>query len=118
GLLGAGSLLVSIDVFVLLLALPHLSADLGADATQQLWILDVYGFLIAGFLITMGTHGDRIGRRKLLLIGSGAFAAASVVAAFSTTPELLIVARAALGIAGATLAPSTLALIGGMFRDE
>jgi DHA2 family multidrug resistance protein-like MFS transporter len=101
----------------MLLALPHLSADLGASSTQQLWIMDVYGFMLSGFLITMGTLGDRIGRRKLLLIGATAFGLASVSAAYSTSPEMLIAARAVLGIAGATLAPSTLALISNMFRD-
>ncbi|MGW7485338.1 MFS transporter, partial [Nonomuraea muscovyensis] len=78
------TLLMSLDVSVLYLALPHLSADLGADATQQLWIMDIYSFMIAGFLVTMGTLGDRIGRRRLLLIGSAAFGVASVVAAYST----------------------------------
>ena len=116
-LLGASSLLISIDVFVLMLALPHLSEALGASATEQLWVLDIYGFMIAGFLITMGNVGDRIGRKRLLLIGSAAFAVASVVAAFSVSPIMLIIARAALGIAGATIAPSTLALISTMFRD-
>ncbi|GAA3474198.1 hypothetical protein GCM10018965_087510 [Nonomuraea roseola] len=67
------TLLISIDVFVLLLALPHLSAELGAGSTEQLWIMDIYGFMLAGFLITMGTLGDRIGRRRLLLIGATAF---------------------------------------------
>src|SRR5688572_10004965 len=86
------ALLVAIDVFVMLLALPHLSTALGADSTQQLWIIDMYGFILAGFLITMGTLGDRIGRRKLLLIGAAAFSAASVLAAYSTSPELLIAA--------------------------
>lgn len=111
------TLLVSIDVFVMLLALPHLSADLGASATEQLWIMDSYGFLLSGFLITMGTVGDRIGRRRLLLIGAAGFGAASVMAAYSTSPAMLIAARALLGIAGATLAPSTLSLISNLFRD-
>ncbi len=111
------TLLLSLDMSVLYLALPNLSADLGADATQQLWIMDSYGFLIAGFLVTMGTIGDRIGRRRLLMIGAAAFGVASVVAAYSTTPEMLIGARALLGIAGATLMPSTLALISNMFHD-
>ncbi|MFB7468454.1 MFS transporter [Streptomyces sp. NPDC056224] len=109
--------LVSFDMFVLLLALPQLSADLGASSTQQLWIMDMYGFMVGGFLVTMGTLGDRIGRRKLLLIGAAVFGAASLMAAFSTSPEMLIAARALLGISGATLAPSTLALISNMFRD-
>ncbi|MFI6907437.1 MFS transporter [Nonomuraea sp. NPDC050394] len=111
------SLLVSIDVFVMLLALPHLAADLGASSTQQLWITDIYGFVLAGFLVTMGTLGDRIGRRRLLLIGAAAFGLASVAAAYSTSPGMLIAARALLGLAGATLAPSTLALISNMFTD-
>lgn len=115
GVLGLASLLVSIDVFVLLLALPSISASLGATSTEQLWIMDVYSFLLAGFMITMGAVGDRVGRRRLLLIGATAFTVASVVAAFSTTPLMLILARGAMGIAGATLAPSTLSLISTMF---
>jgi MFS transporter, DHA2 family, multidrug resistance protein len=71
----------------MLLAVPHLSADLGASSTQQLWILDIYGFMVAGFLITMGTVGDRIGRRRLLLVGAAAFGLASVLAAWSTSPR-------------------------------
>lgn len=110
-------LLASMDLTVLYLAVPSLSADLAPSSTQLLWITDVYGFLIAGFLITMGTLGDRIGRRRLLLIGATFFGIASVLAALSTTPEMLIATRALLGIAGATLAPSTLSLIRNMFLD-
>jgi DHA2 family multidrug resistance protein-like MFS transporter len=101
----------------MLLALPHLSEALKANSTQQLWVIDIYGFMLAGFLITMGTLGDRIGRRKLLLIGAAAFGVASVLSAFSTSAAMLIAARALLGIAGATLTPSTLSLISAMFRD-
>nr|WP_260174896.1 MFS transporter [Streptomyces sp. PanSC19] len=108
---------MALDVFVLLLALPHLSADLGANSNQQLWIMDIYGFLVAGFLVPMGTLGDRIGRRKLLLIGGAAFGAASLLAAFATSPGMLIAARVLLGIAGAAISPSTLALISTMFQD-
>ena len=110
-------LLYSMDLTVLELAVPKLSADLKPTSSQLLWILDIYGFLIAGFLITMGTLGDRIGRRRLLLIGAAAFGVASVLAAFSRSAEMLIATRAVLGIAGATLAPSTLALISNMFLD-
>lgn len=112
------TLLVSIDVSVIILALPHIGVALNADSTQQLWIMDIYSFLLAGFLVTMGTLGDRIGRRKLLMIGATAFGVASVIAAFSPSPEMLIVSRALLGIAGATLSPSILALITNMFRDD
>jgi DHA2 family multidrug resistance protein-like MFS transporter len=111
------TLLVSLDVFVLVLALPKLATSLHADGTEQLWIMDTYGFMVAGFMVTMGTLGDRIGRRKLLLIGAAAFGVASVGAAFATTPGMLIAARAVLGIAGATLAPSTLSLIGTLFKN-
>jgi MFS transporter, DHA2 family, multidrug resistance protein len=111
------TLLVSLDTFVMLLALPHISEELGADSTQQLWVMDVYGFMVAGFMITMGTLGDRIGRRRLLLIGAAAFGICSVLAAYSTGPVMLIVARAALGIAGATVTPSTLSLIMAIFQD-
>ncbi len=111
------TLLLALDTSVLYLALPNLTADLGAGVTQQLWIMDIYGFLIAGFLVTMGTLGDRVGSRRLLLIGAAAFGLLSVLAAYATTPEMLIAARALLGIAGATLMPATLALINHMFRD-
>ncbi|GAA3082733.1 hypothetical protein GCM10020000_80970 [Streptomyces olivoverticillatus] len=110
--------LVALDTTAMLLALPRLSADLGAGGVEQLWISDVYGFAVASLVITMGTLGDRIGRRRLLLLGAAAFAVLSVVAAFAVDPLMLIVARALLGVAGATLAPSTLALITSMFRDE
>ncbi|SDE05629.1 MFS transporter [Streptomyces prasinopilosus] len=111
------TLLLSIDVSVLHLAVPHISAGLDPSAAQMLWIIDIYGFLIAGFLVTMGTLGDRVGRRKLLLVGAAAFGVASVAAAYADSPATLIAARAALGVAGATLMPSTLALISNMFRD-
>lgn len=109
--------LVTMDLTVLNLALPNLSEDLQPTGSQLLWTVDIYGFMVAGFLITMGALGDRIGRRRLLLIGAGAFGVASVLAAFSPTPDLLIASRALLGIAGATLAPSTLSLIRTMFTD-
>ncbi|NNH74720.1 MFS transporter [Nocardia uniformis] len=112
------TLLISMDMSVLYLAIPHISAALEPSSSQLLWILDVYGFLVAGFLITMGTVGDRIGRRKLLMVGAVAFGIASIVAAYSTSGEMLIVTRALLGVAGATLMPSTLALIRNMFHDE
>jgi len=110
-------MLYSMDLTVLNLALPSLAADLNPTASQLLWIIDIYGFMVAGFLMTMGTLGDRIGRRKLLMIGAGAFGAASVLAAFSNSAETLIATRAILGVAGATLAPSTLSLITTMFPD-
>ncbi len=117
-LLTLPTMLLSVDLTVLHLAIPHLSADLRPSATQLLWIADIYGFIIAGLLITMGSLGDRFGRRRLLLLGAGAFAATSALAAYSPTPETLLVARAALGAAGATLMPSTLAIIRTMFHDE
>src|SRR5262245_28655002 len=100
-------LLCSMDLTVLHLAVPTLSADLRPSSAELLWIIDIYGFLVAGSLITMGTLGDRIGRRRLLLIGAAAFGVGSVLAAFSTSARMLIATRALLGVAGATLAPST-----------
>ncbi|MFB7372960.1 MFS transporter [Streptomyces sp. NPDC056222] len=111
------TLLISLDQSVLYLALPHLAEGLKPTGTQTLWIMDIYGFLIAGFLITMGTLGDRIGRRRLLMIGATAVGITSVAAACSTSAEALIVTRALLGVAAATLMPSTLALISNMFED-
>src|SRR6195952_2696015 len=110
-------LLVSMDVSILYFAVPFISKDLGPTATEQLWIFDIYGFVLAGMLLTMGSLGDRIGRRKLLLIGAGCFSLASLVAAYSQSAEMLIAARALLGVAGATLMPSTLGLIRNMFHD-
>ncbi|HEV2906174.1 MAG TPA: MFS transporter, partial [Actinomycetota bacterium] len=105
------------DLTVLHLAIPAISADLRPSSAELLWMIDIYGFVVAGSLITMGTLGDRIGRRRLLMIGAAAFGVASVLAAFSTSAGMLIATRAMLGVAGATLAPSTLSLIRNMFLD-
>lgn len=110
--------LVAMDFSVLYLAVPLLTVDLAPTGTQQLWIVDIYGFLLAGSLVTLGTIGDRIGRKKLLLIGGAVFGIASVAAAFSTSPEMLIASRALLGVAGAAVMPSVLALVTGMFTEE
>jgi DHA2 family multidrug resistance protein-like MFS transporter len=117
GVLALACLLYVMDLTVLDLAIPAITADLRPTSAQLLWIIDVYGFMVAGALVTMGTLGDRIGRRRLLLIGAAAFGAVSLLAAFSTTPEMLILSRALLGLAGATIAPSTLSLIFHMFPD-
>jgi DHA2 family multidrug resistance protein-like MFS transporter len=117
GVIALPCLLYSMDLTVLNLALPQLAADLEPTSVQLLWIVDIYGFLVAGSLITMGTLGDRIGRRRLLMIGAAVFGAASVLAAFSSSAEMLIATRALLGVAGATLAPSTFSLIRNMFHD-
>jgi DHA2 family multidrug resistance protein-like MFS transporter len=89
----------AMDLTVLHLAIPQLSEDLQPTSAQLLWIADIYGFMVAGLLITMGTLGDRIGRRRLLLMGAAGFALASLLAAFSTSAEMLIASRALLGIA-------------------
>ena len=115
--LALACVLYAMDLTVLHLAVPSLSSALQPSSAQLLWIIDIYGFLVAGSLITMGTLGDRIGRRRLLLLGAGSFGIVSLVAAFSTSATMLIASRAALGVAGATLAPSTLSLIFNMFRD-
>lgn len=108
----------AMDMTVLNLALPAIDAALKPSPSQLLWIVDIYGFMVAGFLVTMGTLGDRIGRRRLLLIGAAAFAVASLLAAFAHSAPMLIAMRALLGVAGATLAPSTMSLIRSMFHDD
>ncbi|MCF0089689.1 MULTISPECIES: MFS transporter [unclassified Streptomyces] len=117
GVLMLPLLLVSMDVSVLYFAIPAISADLEPSGTQQLWIFDIYGFVLAGLLMTMGALGDRFGRRRLLLAGAAAFGAASVVAAYADSAGMLIAARAVLGLGGATLMPSTMALLRTMFTD-
>jgi len=117
GVIALACILYVMDLTVLHLAIPQISEDLQPSSAQLLWIIDIYGFMVAGSLITMGTLGDRIGRRRLLMIGAAAFGVASVIAAFSTSAEMLIATRALLGLAGATLAPSTLSLIRNMFLD-
>ena len=112
------ALVYAMDLTVLNLAIPRISAELQPSSVQLLWMIDIYGFLVAGLLITMGTLGDRIGRRRLLLFGAAGFALASLLAAFSTSSEMLIASRAVMGIAGATIAPSTLSLIFTMFLDS
>jgi len=118
GVLTMAVLLIGVDGTVLALATPFISADLGATGTQILWIGDIYSFVLAALLISMGSLGDRIGHKKLLLFGATAFAIISVVTAYSSTPETLILTRALLGMAGATLTPATLALIRGLFPDQ
>jgi MFS transporter, DHA2 family, multidrug resistance protein len=110
-------LLIAVDGTVLGLASPFIVRDLAPTGTQLLWIGDVYSFVLAGLLVSMGSLGDRIGRKKLLLIGAAAFGVASAMVAYAPSPELLIAARALLGVAGATLMPSTLALIRNLFPD-
>lgn len=109
--------LLAIDGTVLYMAVPALTADLAPTATQILWIGDIYSFVLAGLLVTMGNLADRIGRKRLLIIGSLAFGVASVIAAFAPSAEVLIASRALLGIAGATVMPSTLSTIRNLFHD-
>jgi DHA2 family multidrug resistance protein-like MFS transporter len=118
GILTMAVLLLAIDGTVLALAVPALTADLNPTATQLLWIGDIYSFALAGLLITMGNLADRIGRKKLLLIGAVGFGLSSILAASAPTPEVLIAARVILGISGATIMPSTLAIVRNIFTDS
>lgn len=111
-------LLISVDNTVLSFALPSITAALGASGSDLLWIVDAYPLMLAGLLVPMGSLGDRIGRRRLLLIGATGFAAVSLLAAWSTSPAMLIASRALLGVFGATLMPSTLSLIRNVFLDR
>ena len=109
--------LLAIDSTVLALAIPSLSTELSPTASQLLWIGDIYSFTLAGLLVTMGNVADRIGRRRLLLIGTLGFGVASIMAAFAPSAGALIAARALLGVGGATIMPSTLSLIRNIFPD-
>ncbi|MFE0353085.1 MFS transporter [Streptomyces nigra] len=117
GVLMLPLLLVSMDVSVLYFAIPAIGADLRPSGTQQLWIFDIYAFVLAGLLMTMGALGDRVGHRRLLLTGAAAFGAASLAAAYAGSAGTLIAARAVLGVGGATLMPSTLAMLRALFHD-
>jgi len=117
GVLTLAVVLLAVDGTVLALAVPALTADLDPTASQVLWIGDIYSFALAGLLVTMGNVADRIGRKRLLLIGAAGFGISSIIAAFAPTPELLIAARALLGISGATLMPSTLSIVRNLFDD-
>lgn len=117
GVLALALLLIAVDGTVLALALPALGRDLAPSPAEVLWIGDIYSFVLGGLLVTMGTLGDRIGRKKLLLIGASGFGAASLLAAFAPSAGWLIVARALLGVAGATIMPSTLSIIRNLFTD-
>jgi len=112
------TLLVAIDNTVLGFALPAISRALRPEATTLLWIVDAYPLVLAGLLITMGTLGDRIGRRRLLLVGVAGFGLVSVAAAFATDGIHLVLARAALGFFGAMLMPAVLATLRGLFVDR
>ncbi len=116
--LSIACLVASMDLSVLFLAIPSITTELKPSPTQLLWMSDIYGFMVAGFLVTMGTLGDIIGRRKVLLWGAAAFGLASLFCAFAWNANMLVLGRALLGIAGATIAPSTLSLIVNMFERE
>ncbi|MEW5809635.1 MAG: MFS transporter [Actinomycetota bacterium] len=118
GVLTLAVLLIGVDGTVLALATPFFSADLDATGTQILWIGDIYSFVLAALLISMGSLGDRIGHKRLLLCGATAFAVFSVLCAYASSAPMLIGTRALLGMAGATLTPATLALIRGLFADQ
>ncbi|MCZ4511969.1 MFS transporter [Streptomyces sp. ActVer] len=114
----AGLLLISVDMTVLYTALPTLTGDLHADASQKLWIINAYPLVSAGLLLGTGTLGDRVGHKRLFLAGLVIFGAASTMAAFAPSPGMLIAARAFLAVGAATMMPSTLALIRLTFEDE
>ncbi|MBW4720309.1 MFS transporter [Saccharothrix obliqua] len=111
-------LLISVDMTVLSFAVPHISRDLGVGSVGLLWVVDTYSFVLAALLVTMGALGDRIGRRRLLVLGAAGFGVASLITAFAPDTGVLIAARALLGVAGATLMPSTLSLIRSTFPDR
>jgi MFS transporter, DHA2 family, multidrug resistance protein len=110
-------LLIAVDNTILAFALPSIAQDFRPAASTQLWIVDVYSLILAALLVMMGSLGDRIGRRRVLLIGAGGFAVVSAAAAFAPSAGWLVGARALLGVFGAMLMPSTLSLLRNIFAD-
>ncbi|WP_287097776.1 MFS transporter [Mesorhizobium sp.] len=110
-------LLVAMDGSILYLAMPRVTSAITPTADQALWILDIYGFVVGSLLIVFGNIGDRYGRLKLIMIGAVVFGAGSLGAAYSQTPENLIASRALMGLGGATLLPSGLAIVSSLFPD-
>ncbi|MFB7292229.1 MFS transporter [Actinacidiphila glaucinigra] len=111
-------LLVALDATVLHVAVPAVSEDLRPGAIALLWIVDAYPLVAASLLILFGTLGDRVGRRRILLLGYTIFAAASAAAAFAPDPRVLIAARALLGVGGAMIMPATLSILRQVFPDR
>ncbi|MEV6550260.1 MFS transporter [Streptomyces sp. NPDC051597] len=111
-------LLVALDATVLHVAVPSVTEDLRPSATALLWIVDAYPLVCAALLILFGTLGDRVGRRRVLLLGYGIFGLASAVAALAGSAELLIAARALLGVGGAMIMPATLSILRAVFPDR
>ncbi|GGY75481.1 MFS transporter [Streptomyces olivaceoviridis] len=111
-------LLVALDATVLHVAVPAVTEDLKPGAIELLWIVDVYPLVCASLLILFGTLGDRVGRRRVLLLGYALFGVASAVAAFAPTAETLIAARALLGVGGAMIMPATLSILRQVFPDR
>lgn len=110
-------ILIAVDNTVLAFALPAIAEDFRPAASTQLWIVDVYSLVLAALLVAMGSLGDRLGRRRMLLIGATGFAVVSVAAAFAPSAQYLVLARAVLGVFGAMLMPSTLSLIRNIFTE-
>src|SRR4051794_15811577 len=116
-LLSLPSLLIAIDISVLAVALPRMAADLHPSPTELLWMNDIYGFMVGGTMITMGTVGDRIGRRRLIIVCAAVFALASAVAAVAVAPWMIIATPAVVGVSGAAIMPASMALLGRIFPD-
>ncbi|MGK9236716.1 MFS transporter [Inquilinus limosus] len=110
-------LIVAMDGSILYLAMPRVTAALTPTADQALWILDIYGFVVGSLLIAFGNIGDRYGRLRLIMIGATVFGAGSLGVATSQTPESMIAFRALMGLGGATLLPSGLAIVSALFPD-
>jgi MFS transporter, DHA2 family, multidrug resistance protein len=111
-------LLVAVDATVLHVAVPAVTEDLKPGAIELLWIVDVYPLVCASLLILFGTLGDRVGRRRILLLGYALFGVASGLAALAQGPQILILARALLGVGGAMIMPATLSILRQVFPDR
>ncbi|MER5729920.1 MFS transporter [Streptomyces sp. NPDC002138] len=111
-------LLVALDATILHVAVPSVTEDLRPGSIELLWIVDAYPLVCASLLILFGTLGDRVGRRRILLLGYGLFGIASAIAALADHAQLLIAARALLGVGGAMIMPATLSILRTVFPDR
>ena len=116
--LSVALLVISVDNTILNVALPTIERDLHASTSDLQWIVDSYMLVFAGLLLTMGTIGDKFGRRRALMLGLTIFGASSAAAAMASSSEMLIAARAAMGIGGALIMPATLSIVMNVFPRE
>jgi MFS family permease len=117
GVMCLSLLLIVMDNTIVNVALPTLQSDLDASTTQLQWVVDAYVLVFAGLLLTMGSLGDRFGRRGALAVGLSVMGVGSILASFANGADQLIATRALMGVGGAMIMPATLSTITNVFTD-